>query len=422
MPVPTPFHPRTSALCTSYRWKQWAGYYSVCSYDVTHEREYNAYRQSAGLLDVTPLFKYEVKGKDAAPFLARVLTKDARKVKVGQVAYVCWTDDKGKILDDGTITRIAEDHFRMTAALPTYYWLLKNSRGFQVTVEDVSDKIATLALQGPNSREILRKASDADMDKLGFFKTTACRMDGFEARITRTGYTGDLGYEVWVKNDDALKLWDRLMDAGKPYGIEPAGLDALDVTRVEAGFILLDVDYFSAKDCIIEARKSTPFEVGLGWTMNLDREPFIGQAPLKAEKERGSKWALVGLEIDWLELEALFLEAGLPPGISASAWRTAVPVFDQNMEQVGQATSGAWSPILKKNLALATVLSEHAAVGTKLRIEATVEYKRQSVTATVVEKPFFNPERKRLLAPAPQGAKPAEAVVSRKPEPVGGRS
>jgi aminomethyltransferase len=219
MPVPTPFHPRTSALCTSYRWKQWAGYYAVCSYDMCHEREYNAFRQAAGLLDVTPLFKYEVKGKGAAALLSYVTTKDVTKLKVGQVSYICWCDSKGKVLDDGTISRIDDEHFRMTAALPTYYWLERNSRGFDVTIEDVSDKIATLALQGPMSREILKKASDADMDKLGFFKTTACRMDGFQARISRTGYTGDLGYEIWVDNKDALKLWDRLMEYGKPYGI-----------------------------------------------------------------------------------------------------------------------------------------------------------------------------------------------------------
>ena len=395
MPVPTPFHPRTSALCASYRWKHWAGYYAVCSYDVTHEREYTAFRHSAGLLDVTPLFKYEVVGKDAAAFLARVMARDIRKLKIGQVSYVCWCDEKGKTLDDGTVTRIAETHFRVTAALPSSVWLQRNARGFAVAIEDVSAKIATLALQGPNSREILRKASDADMAALGFFKTAACRMDGFSARITRTGYTGDLGYEIWVDNADALKLWDRLIDAGKAYGIEPAGLDALDVARIEAGFILLDVDYFSAKDCLIESRKSSPYEIGLGWTVQLEREPFIGQAALIEEAAKGSKWSLVGLDIDWTELESLYEDVGLPPSLPIAAWRAAVPVFTDDGEQVGQATSGAWSPTLKKNLALATVACAHAKPGTRLRIEATVEYRRQSVRATVVERPFFNPERKR---------------------------
>jgi aminomethyltransferase len=362
---------------------------------MSHEREYNAFRQSAGLLDVTPLFKYDVTGPGAAAFLSFVMARDIKKLKVGQVSYVCWCDPKGKTLDDGTVTRIAEEHFRATAALPTYQWLDRHARGFNVKVEDVSTKIAVLALQGPTSRDILKKASDANMDKLGFFKTTACKMDGFDARITRTGYTGDLGYEVWVDNADALKLYDRLMETGKPYGIEPAGLDALDVTRIEAGFILLDVDYFSSKDCIIESRKSSPFEIGLGWTVQLERDSFIGRDALKAEKEKGSKWALVGLDIDWAELEKLYEAVGLPPSLPVSAWRSAVPVYTPDGQQVGQATSGAWSPILKKNLALATVLSECAAVGTQLKIEWTVEYHRQSVTAMVTEKPFFNPERKK---------------------------
>lgn len=404
MPVPTPFHERTAALCASSRWKQWAGYHAVCSYDVTHEREYFAFRHSAGLLDVTPLFKYEVTGPDAGPFLSFVLAKDAKKLKPGAVAYVCWTDEKGKILDDGTITRFAEDRYRMTAALPTFAWLERHSRGFKVKIEDVSDKIASLALQGPNSRAILKKASDADVERLGFFKMTQGSVGGLPAVITRTGYTGDLGYEVWVENRHALKLWDALMEAGKDYGIEPAGLDALDVSRIEAGFILLDVDYFSAKDCVLESRKSTPYEVGLGWTVQLEREPFVGQKALAAAKDSPEK-CFVGLEIDWEQLERLFDEAGLPPQLPIAAWRSAVPVYKDG-EQVGRATSGAWSPTLKKNLALATIDAAHAALGSELEIETTVEYRRKTVRATVVARPFFDPPRKKDTPAAP-AAKPA---------------
>ena len=396
MPRPTPFHERTSALCKSYRWKEWAGYYAVCSYDYCHEPEYMAFRHAAGLLDVTPLFKYHVSGKDAAAFLARVMVKDIRKLKLHQVAYACWCDEQGKILDDGTVARLDENFYRITAAAPNYDWFLRHSRGFDVEIEDVSEKIATLAIQGPFSLDILKNVvTGCDLDKLNFFRSTSAKMDGLDAVITRTGYTGDLGYEIWVENKDALRLWDVMIDGGKSRRILPAGLDALDVTRVEAGFILLDVDYFNAKDCIIESRKSTPHQVDLGWTVNLNREPFIGQAAIAGEIERGQTWSFVGLEIDWPELERLFDAHGLPPQLPGGAWRTPVPVYCDG-EQVGQATSGAWSPILKKNLALATVKTPFAKTGTPLKIETTVEFQRKLCSAVVVSKPFYDPPRKRM--------------------------
>ncbi len=395
MPEPTPFHERTAALCVSHRWKEWAGRHAVCFYDTCHDPEYMAFRHSAGLIDVTPLYKYDVSGPDAARFLARVMVRDIRKLKLNQVTYTCWCDGRGKILDDGTVARLDENFYRVTAAAPTYEWLDRHTRGFDVKVEDVSGELAVLALQGPTSRDILKKVvSDCDIDKLRFFRATKARLDGFEATVTRTGYTGDLGYEIWVKNKDAHKLWDVLIDGGRSHRITPAGLDALDMSRIEAGFILLDVDYFNAKDCMIETRKSTPYEVDLGWTVNLDREPFIGQKALKREKAEGSQWAFVGLEVDWPEMESLFDEVGLPPQMPHGAWRTAVPIYCEG-NQVGQATSGTWSPMVKKNLALATVRAPFAALGTELQIEITVEFERKFVTARVIKKPFFDPERKR---------------------------
>ncbi|HZI64444.1 MAG TPA: aminomethyl transferase family protein, partial [Thermoanaerobaculia bacterium] len=204
MPIPSPFHERTSQLCTSYRWKDWAGYAAVCSYDTTHDREYFAFRESAGLLDVSPLFKYEVHGPDAAALLSRMMVRDVSKLKVGRVGYSCWCDDYGKVIDDGTVTRLEEDYYRVTAADPTLHWLQAVGRGMRVTLEDSSARLATLALQGPRSRDILRAASTADMDKLKFFGATRAKVDGLDAWITRTGYTGDLGYEVWVERDGAL--------------------------------------------------------------------------------------------------------------------------------------------------------------------------------------------------------------------------
>ena len=395
MPIPSPFHPRTAALCTSMHWKDWAGYFAVTSYDVSHEREYYAFRYAAGVIDVTPLFKYEVRGRDAARFLSLVMVRDITKLKPGRVTYLCWCDDEGKVVDDGTVSRLDEDRFRVTAAEPALHWLRRHARSFDVTIEDSSAQIAALAVQGPRSRQILEQVVDARLDALKFFGVVRTRLAGTEAWVSRTGYTGDLGYEIWVESARALKVWDAVMEAGRPHRLLPAGLDALDVTRVEAGFIMNGVDYHSANLCLIESRKSSPYEINLGWTVNLEREPFIGQGALVRERRNGSPWCFVGLVYDWDEYESVFAEFGLPPQVPAGAWRSAVPVYGPKGRQVGKATSGAWSPVLKKNLALASVRPEWASPGTRLRIEVTAEYERRQVTATVTQTPFFNPERKR---------------------------
>ncbi|MEA2560761.1 MAG: aminomethyltransferase [Acidobacteriota bacterium] len=398
MPIPTPFHERTQSLCTSYRWKDWAGYCAVSSYDTSHEREYFAFRESAGLLDVTPLYKYEVSGPDAAALLSRMMVRDLSKLKVGRVAYTCWCDDDGKVIDDGTVSRLGESHFRVTSADPSLYWLHALSRRLDVQLEDSSTRLAALALQGPTSRAILRAAGVSDIDALKFFGVTRTSIGGsrgIPVWISRTGYTGDLGYEVWVERDQALAVWDALMAAGSPHGIEPAGLDALDMARIEAGFILLGVDYYSSHKVILESRKSTPLELGFGWMVDLDRGNFIGRDAIAAEMKRGSIWQLVGLEASWEELEALYASFNLPPSLPPTARRDALPVYDGEGRQVGQATSHTWSPLLKKYLAIASVHRGFEAKGTKLQIEHTVEYERRKVTATVAPTPFYDPERKR---------------------------
>jgi aminomethyltransferase len=395
MPTPSPFHERTQPLCTSYRWKDWAGYHAVCSYDICHEREYNAFRQAAGLLDVTPLFKYDVSGPDSAAFLSRITVRNIAKLKVGRVVYLCWTDDHGKILDDGTCAHIEPGHYRLTSAAPSFHWLERHSDGFDIKLEDRSRDLAALALQGPTSRRILEQLCGADLRALKFFGVEKTQFDGMEGVLTRTGYTGDLGYELWVENKDALRLWDAVMAAGKSFGIHPAGLDALDVCRVEAGFILQGVDYISAQEALIPSQHSTPFELGLGWTVKLkNRDPFVGQQALEAEKAAGSAWGFVGLELDWEALEAAFSRYNLPPQLPHTAWRSAIPVY-RGRKQVGRATSGAWSPVLKKNLALATVEATCAKPGTILDVELTVEWERRTVPATVVKTPFFDPPRKK---------------------------
>lgn len=396
MPIKTPFFPRTSELCYSMNWKEWAGYYAVSSYNVHHDSEYFAFRNAAGLLDITPLYKYSITGPDAAAFLSRIMVRNISKLRVGRVSYCCWCTDDGKVIDDGTVMRRSENDFFVTSADPCFSWFSRFLRGYDVKLVDVSDKVAGLALQGPTSRDILRNVCDADFDDFKFFATKSVKAGDYEICVSRTGYTGDLGFELWVKNRDALKLWDAIMEEGKKYGIRPAGLDALDVTRVEAGLILKDVDYYNALHALIEDRMSSPYELSLGWTVNLDREPFNGQAALKAEKEKGSSWAIAGLDINWEQIEHLYNQHGLPPEIGSHSWRKSIPIYTDGskMVQTGYATSGTWSPILKKNIALATLESKYAKVGSELQIEMTVEHKRHTVSAIVCKPQFFNPERK----------------------------
>ncbi len=390
----SPFHERTAALCTSYRWKEWAGYHAVCSYDTSVEREYFAFRHAAGLLDASPLIKYDVRGPDAAAYLSRLSVRRIDKLAVGRVVYCCWVDDRGHVIDDGTIARLDEDAYRVTTGEPELWWLEQNRRGYDVSVEETTHRYGVLALQGPSSGAILSAVTGTDLTGLRYFGLTSARLADRDVLVSRTGYTGDLGYEVWVEAEHALPVWDTLMTEGRAYGIVPAGLDALDVTRIEAGYLLLGIDYKSAPRCLIDAQKSSPYEIGLGWMVQLDREPFIGQAALRAEKERGSEWALVGLDVSWTALEALYERHGLPPSLATHAWRTAAPLYD-GKRQIGQATSGTWSPTLKRNLALATVRRGYDRVGTRIEIETTVEYRRHTIPATVVDRPFFDPERRR---------------------------
>jgi aminomethyltransferase len=399
MPIPSPFHERTAPLCRSYAWKDWAGYCAVCSYDTSHEREYFAFRETAGLLDVSPLFKYEVTGPDATRLLSRMMTRDVSNLKVGRVAYSCWCDDAGRVVDDGTVARLDEDHYRVTAADPSLHWLEDCGRGMNVRLEDSSRRLAALALQGPTSREILRSSarfeSGPGIDGLKFFGVTRASIDGVPVWISRTGYTGDLGYEIWMESGQALPVWDALISAGKPLGIEPAGLDALDVTRIEAGFILLGIDYYSAPKVVLEARKSTPLELGFGWMVDPARGNYIGREAILAERLRGPAWHLVGIEVSWEALESLYESFNLPPSLPATARRDGLPVYAEDGRQIGKATSHTWSPILKKYLVIASVHRGFEAKGTPLLLEHTVEFERRKVAATVVPTPFFDPERKR---------------------------
>jgi glycine cleavage system T protein (aminomethyltransferase) len=394
MPVGTAFHERTSQLCESLNYREWSGYYAVSSYEPHHEHEYNAIRNAAALIDISPLFKYRVTGKDASRLVDRIITRDVRKVSVGQVIYTPWCDEHGKVIDDGTVSRLEENVYRWTAADPSLRWFTQNASGMDVHIEDISESIAALALQGPTSGRLLRNlVKDADIENLKYFRVTSGTIAGVPVEISRTGYTGDLGYEIWIAADQAVKVWDSLMETGRAFDVQPAGMLALDVSRIEAGLLLIDVDFNSSKKALIEEQKYSPFEMGLGRLVHANKNRFIGQAALNAEQKLGSPREIVGLEIDWPEVEQLYEHVGLPPAVSPIASRVSVPVFKDG-SQVGKATSSTWSPTLKKMIALATVKRAHTRPGTQLQFEVTVEARRHRVRATVVKAPFFNPKRK----------------------------
>lgn len=393
MPVPTAFHERTFPLCQSLNYREWAGYYTVSAYEVHHDHEYNAIRNAAALIDITPLFKYLISGRDATRFVNRIITRDIHKVAKGQVIYCCWCDEQGKVIDDGTITRLDENRYRWTAAEPNLRWFHLNSIGMDVQVEDISERTAALAVQGPTSARLLKAAAEADIANLKYFRMTRGNIAGAAVDISRTGYTGDLGYEIWTDWKDAVKVWDALATAGKQFDLHPTGMLALDVARIEAGLLLLDVDYTSSRKALIPSQKFSPYELGFGRMVHLEKENFVGRDALVKDHLKGVPRQLVGLELDWNEIEAHYENLGLTPAAPSQASRTPVPVYS-GKRQVGKATSTTWSPVLKKMIALASIETAHATAGTKLQMEITVEAMRQKATATVMKLPFFNPARK----------------------------
>ena len=399
MPIGTALHDRTFPLCESLNYREWSGYYTVSAYESHHEHEYNAIRNAAAMIDVSPLFKYMVTGRDAARLVDRLITRDVAKMRVGQVFYTPWCDEDGKVIDDGTVSRLAEQTFRWTAADPSLRWFRLNAAGMDVHIDDISEEVAAIALQGPTSAKLLRAVAQADIDGLKYFRVTAGTIAGVPVDISRTGYTGDLGYEIWMPAARAVEVWDALMEGGRPYDVKAAGMLALDVARIEAGLLLIEVDFFSSRKALIPSQMYTPSELGMARLVSAGKGRFIGQKPLAAEAAAGPARQVVGLEIDWNEVEKLYDAVALAPAVSAVASRAAVPVY-RNGRQVGKATSTTWSPVLKRMIALATVDRPHFAEGTDLQIEMTVEAVRHRVGAKVVKTPFFNPARKTATPPA----------------------
>jgi aminomethyltransferase len=397
VPVASAFHARTLQLCESLNYRDWAGYYAVSAYETQYEHEYNAIRNACAVIDISPLFKYQLTGPDATRLVNRIITRDAAKMTVGQVFYTPWCDEYGKVIDDGTVTRTGEREFRWTAADPNLRWFTENASGLNVHIDDISESVAALALQGPTSRRLLQQVCDADLSTLKYFRATSGSIAGVPVDVTRTGYTGDLGYEIWMPWNSALQVWDAIAGAGAAFDLHPTGMLALDMARIEAGLLLIDVDFQSSRKALIESQKYSPYELNLGRLVDLKKGPFVGRAALKEELRRGIARQVVGVELDWTEVEKLYEAVGLPPTAPAGTSRVAVPVY-KGRSQVGRATSTTWSTTLKKLIALATVDAPHYEIGTRLEMEVTVEGVRHRAGATVVPMPFYNPERKVSLA------------------------
>ncbi len=395
MSVGTAFHRRTAPLNRKMAWREWSGYFAAGMYADAADIEYNAIREAAALIDVSPLFKYELSGPDAARLIDRVITRDATRLMVNQVYYTPWCDEGGKVIDDGTITRLDDDRFRWTAADPTLRWILLNAHGLDVDVRETTEATAAVALQGPRARDVLEAVTDQPFDDLRYFRHRAARVGKIAIDVTRTGYTGDLGYELWADASKAVQLWDALMRAGAGHAIRPAGILALDVARIEAGLILIEADYTSVRHAVVPAQRYSPFELGLGRMVSFEKSEYVGKRALLRERAAGGpRRRLVGLELSWAGVEAMFASQGLTPEVSPVASREPVPVY-ANRTQVGRITSSTWSPTLKQLIALASVEASLAEPGTELWAEWTVEARRGKVAATVSRLPFFDPPRKR---------------------------
>jgi aminomethyltransferase len=400
MSVGTAFHSRTAPLNRKMQWREWSGFYASSVYADAPDIEYNAIREAAALIDVSPLYKYRVRGPDAALLVDRVITRDATTLAVGRVVYTPWCDEHGKVIDDGTIHRLADDDFRWTAADPQYRWLTLNSAGLDVAIEDETETVAALALQGPFSREVLEAATGESFADLRYFRRRPAHVRVGRRRVgvdvSRTGYTGDLGYELWIPAPEAGDVWDALMAAGRARAVRPAGMLALDIVRLEAGLILLEVDYTSARHAMNPEQNYSPDEIGLGRLVELDAGDFVGRRALADERRRGGPARrLVGLTLDWYAIEALYDEQGIPPALSPIVDRSASPVFGDGGRQIGRVTSRGWSPILKQAIALASVPPTHEAPGDRVEVEWTVEGRRGRVPAIVTPLPFLDLERKR---------------------------
>jgi aminomethyltransferase len=378
----TPFHPRTAAANRLNRWGAWAGFTTpLCFGDPA--MEHTAIRNAATLYDLCAMVKYRITGPEAAAFLNRLTLRDAGKLTPGGVHYTAWTDDAGKLLDDGTLFRLGPDDFRLCCQERHLPWLLDSAEGFRVTVAEETDAVAALSLQGPCAAAVLIAAGCA-VETLRPFRHAAFPLAGGTVRISRTGFTGDLGYELWMDPGLALPVWDALMAAGAPWGIRPVGTDALNLARIEAGFVITGMDFIPADQCLREDRARSPFEMGLDWLIAWDKGPFTGRRALAAERRTGSRWAFVGLDI--------------PGNIAAEG----AILYHKARVEAGTVTAAAWSPTLKANIAMAQVEARYVQGGSlwvEIYALRELHYEKLMLPATVVPRPFLNLERRRATPP-----------------------
>jgi aminomethyltransferase len=393
----TPFYARLSELNTTGLWGHWSGFLSAQKYDMSAKHEYFAVRNSAGFFDTSPLYKYWIRGKDAEKFLAGVMTRDIRQCRPGKAQYTLWCDDRGFVLEDGVAFRHSDTEFMLTLAEPNVGYFRDLVGRLAVEIEDVSDEFAMLAVQGPRSREILGKVAP-EVNDLGFFEHTQSKIGRVGVTISRTGYTGDLGFEIRVGSDDALPVLDAVREAGDGYGFIPFGEEALLMTRIEAGLVLINVEFSSSRFAFTDHERVTPKELGFGWMLKgigADDRPFIGRNAIRKEiADKTSRWASVGLVIDWQDYDRIYDDAGLIPPKDETPLDYESMLYDDQGERIGYATSLMYSPVLQRHIALARVRPDLAAVGSRVNLELTINHQYRTVAADVARMPLFNPERK----------------------------
>lgn len=393
----SPFHARTSAANQTSLWSHWSGYLAAEKYQVAEKFEYFAIRNSAGMFDSSPLYKYRIRGRDAERFLGGVLARDIRACRPGQAQYTLWCDDRGFVVEDGVILRYADDDFLLTAAEPNLAYFQDMIGRHDVTIEEVSEEYATLAFQGPRSRDILATLAP-EVGSLGFFGLTPATIAGIPVSISRTGFTGDLGFEVWAESGEALAVWDAVAEASQGQGVIPFGLQALYMARIEAGLLLLDVDFGSSRFAWTDEDRSTPHELGLGWMLRgieTDDREFIGRAAILRElADRTSRWRMTGIVVDWDDYDRIYNGAGLIAPKDHTPVHEEFFLYDDDLKQVGYATSYMYSPILQRHIALARVRPGLATPGTRVRLEIDVNHRYEYVVAHTARLPLYNPERK----------------------------
>jgi aminomethyltransferase len=393
----TPFHERLDQLNETRLWGHWSGYLSATRYYSSAKHEYFAVRNSAGFFDTSPLYKYRIVGRDAERLLAGVMTRDVRQCRPGKAQYTVWCDDRGFVLEDGVLFRHSADDFLLTAAEPNLGYLTDLAGGLEVTVEDVTDAFGMLAVQGPRSREIVARVVPG-IEGLGYFDHTDAKVGNAPVTVSRTGYTGDLGFEIRVPRDDALGVLDAVIDAGEGHGLRPFGEQALLMTRIEAGLALIGVEFSSSRFAWSDLERVTPKELGFGWMLRgIDdgTRPFIGRDAIRRElAERTSRWATVGLLLDWADHDRVYNEAGLVPPKDETPVEDEFMLYDDAGERIGYSTSQMYSPMLQRHIAIARVRPDLAAPGTRVGYELTIHHEYRTIAAEVTRLPFFNPARK----------------------------